>query len=167
MTFKFSFLKKNCHFCHKYLEQWTTDPLRPTCRCYITIAQEAFRSIPDYISCAAAGWHAKPGIAPPYMYCTTTQLFASVTCKAFGNNFPPAVMQAQVFMWTCRVWQIILLHRNCSWRLVCVHAMYALINTWLMTTRAGGSLDGANGGQHATSCHASAGIYVLTTWGRV
>ena len=38
-----------------------------------------------------------------------------------------------------------------------MHAMYALMNTWLMTTRADGSLDAANGGQHATSCHASAG----------
>ena len=43
-----------------------------------------------------------------------------------------------------------------------MHAMYALMNTWLMTTRADGSLDAANGGQHAISCHASAGIiYVL------
>ena len=46
-----------------------------------------------------------------------------------------------------------------------MHAMYALINTWLMTTRADGSPDGANGGQHATSCHVSAGIYVLTNMG--
>ena len=60
-------------------------------------------------------------------------------------------MQAQVFMYTCthtefgksfHFSQIIL------GRLVFAHAMYALMNTWLTTTREDSSLDAANGGQY-------------------
>ena len=89
---------------------------------------------------------------------TTTRLFASATCKAFGNHLLPAVMQAQVFMYTCThaefgksfyFSQIIL------GRLVFAHAMYALMNTWLTTTRTDSSLDAVNGGQYGGEfkCH--------------
>ena len=45
------------------------------------------------------------------------------------DNMPPAVMLVQVFMYSCRI---------ILGRLV-FYAMYALMNTCLMTTRAAGS----------------------------
>ena len=99
MTFKFSLLKKNCHFCHKYLDQWTTDPPEAYMQMLHTYRTGSIlaNTRPHQLCCSWATCKT----------CTTTRLFASVTCKAFGNNLPPAVMQAQVFMYTCRVWQII------------------------------------------------------------
>ena len=47
------------------------------------------------------------------------------------DNMPSAVMLVQVlFMYSCRI---------ILGRLVFAYAMYALMNTWLMTTRADGS----------------------------